>query len=201
VREHFGLETLALCGWSQGGLGAALYTLTHPERVDRLILIGSVGPQRIRYDGTDEAEAAGSARIRDDERAELDAMRDAERVEPVAFSRRFLRVIMSYQMADFTCAERMRSDPHRYPNEWPENLHPLSEATARAWMDVEFHPGSIRAPTLVIHGEGDVIPLAAARDWLRYADDARLLVVPGSGHWPWLERPDVFFPALQNFLR
>jgi pimeloyl-ACP methyl ester carboxylesterase len=30
--------------------------------------------------------------------------------------------------------------------------------------------------------------------------DARLIVIEGSGHFPPLERPDVFFPAVNEFL-
>jgi pimeloyl-ACP methyl ester carboxylesterase len=53
---------------------------------------------------------------------------------------------------------------------------------------------------LVVHGSEDLIPERAARDTASLAGNARLLNVEGSGHWPWLERPDVLLPALDVFL-
>ena len=41
----------------------------------------------------------------------------------------------------------------------------------------------------------------AARLWATLIDDARVLWLDGVGHFPWLEAPDVFFPAADAFLR
>jgi pimeloyl-ACP methyl ester carboxylesterase len=40
----------------------------------------------------------------------------------------------------------------------------------------------------------------AARLWGTLVKDARVLWLEGVGHFPWLEGPDVFFPAVEQFL-
>ena len=51
-----------------------------------------------------------------------------------------------------------------------------------------------------MHGEKDFIPLAGSREWVAGNPNARLLVLPGVGHHPFVERPDLFFPAADRFL-
>ena len=52
----------------------------------------------------------------------------------------------------------------------------------------------------MIHGEEDLIPIEAAREWAISIPNARLLCIPGVGHFPHLEAPEVFFPSVQGFL-
>jgi pimeloyl-ACP methyl ester carboxylesterase len=60
--------------------------------------------------------------------------------------------------------------------------------------------GAVTAPRLVIHGERDNTPLAGNCEWLGGGASARLLVVPGAGHWPHYERPDETLAAVRAFL-
>jgi pimeloyl-ACP methyl ester carboxylesterase len=55
-------------------------------------------------------------------------------------------------------------------------------------------------PRLVIHGERDNIPLDASREWVAGQPNARLLVVPGSGHWPHYEQPELVIEAIEKFI-
>ncbi len=56
-------------------------------------------------------------------------------------------------------------------------------------------------PTLVIHGDEDqLIPLAEAERMARELPDAKLAVIPGAGHLPNLEQPELFDDAVREFL-
>jgi pimeloyl-ACP methyl ester carboxylesterase len=46
-----------------------------------------------------------------------------------------------------------------------------------------------------------VIPVSSAAEWRAALPDARLLVLDGVGHFPYLEAPAAFFPAMDVFLR
>ena len=59
---------------------------------------------------------------------------------------------------------------------------------------------SAQAPALVIHGAEDLIPVGASREWTATLPDAQLLIIPGSGHFPHLETPDLYFSAVDRFL-
>lgn len=59
----------------------------------------------------------------------------------------------------------------------------------------------LRCPTLVIWGERDKeVPLAAARVLAREMPSAELAIIPGAGHFPFLEAPDRFCQLVQGFL-
>jgi pimeloyl-ACP methyl ester carboxylesterase len=52
--------------------------------------------------------------------------------------------------------------------------------------------GSIRAPALVIWGERDrYLPTRFGAAYAERLPGAELVTVPGAGHWPWLERPEL----------
>jgi pimeloyl-ACP methyl ester carboxylesterase len=69
--------------------------------------------------------------------------------------------------------------------------------------DYDWRPGlkDVKAPTLVIHGEVDPIPVVSAVEWASALPNALLLVLPNVGHFPYLEAPDAFFGAVEQFLR
>jgi pimeloyl-ACP methyl ester carboxylesterase len=51
---------------------------------------------------------------------------------------------------------------------------------------------TIAAPALVLHGERDrYIPPRFADGLAAALGDARVEHVPGAGHWPWLDRPEL----------
>lgn len=59
----------------------------------------------------------------------------------------------------------------------------------------------VAAPTLVVHGDADV--LVATDRAVTLAEgipDARLVMLPGIGHLPWLEQPGEAISVILDFL-
>jgi pimeloyl-ACP methyl ester carboxylesterase len=78
----------------------------------------------------------------------------------------------------------------------------LTDATLQLlrtdWTDVLPH---VRAPTLVVWGEGDTIcPSIIGRGIVERVPDARMVVIPESGHNPMWERPEAFLEEVIPFL-
>ena len=63
VVDAAGLERFPLLGISQGGPVAVAYAVRHPERVSRLVLLGSFAQGRRRRATTDEERALADARV------------------------------------------------------------------------------------------------------------------------------------------
>ena len=59
----------------------------------------------------------------------------------------------------------------------------------------------VTTTVLVLHGSREVIPLGAAAEWNAAFPDARLLLLEGAGHFPYVEAPAAFFPPIEEFLR
>ncbi len=74
----------------------------------------------------------------------------------------------------------------------------LRMADPRFWLRAR----SVKAPTLVIHGELDrLIPLAAARELVRRLPGWELKVLEGVGHVPMMEAPVLFLKVVSEFFR
>lgn len=67
--------------------------------------------------------------------------------------------------------------------------------------DVREQARSIDVPTLLIWGDRDpLVPFTLADEWRRALPTARLVVLPGVGHVPMVERPRELAAALREFL-
>jgi pimeloyl-ACP methyl ester carboxylesterase len=81
----------------------------------------------------------------------------------------------------------------------PEALVRGGLYSARA--DISDEASRIRAPTLLVWGERDtLVPLSLAGEWHRAVPCSRLVVMPGVGHVPMVERPREFAELLLEFL-
>ncbi len=70
-------------------------------------------------------------------------------------------------------------------------------------LDVVRELGRVRCPTLVCVGEHDpVTPVAASREIADALPDGlgQLAVIDGAGHFPWLDRPDRYWPLIAAFV-
>jgi proline iminopeptidase len=202
VRRHFGMERMTLLAHSFGPLLAASYAREHPGRVERMVFVGAIGPRR--EDGN--AYAQNTAQQRDTARERrwqgiIRGFLEGTPQEAVAACRDY------EAMNDEAAAAEGRPTGRGTSCDAPAEAvlygyRYTSQITPRrlgAW-DFTGVLGAVRAPLLVITGERDETPLAGHRAWAAAVPEGRLLVIPGAGHGPHVERPDVFFPALDAFL-
>ncbi len=107
-------------------------------------------------------------------------------------------------MGDPLAVDRLRADPGLWPNEWPENMLQAMDrvrSTMASDFDYRREAGRIGAPTLIIGGEVDAIPVEATREWATAIPAAELVLMPGVGHFPHVEVPDQYFWIVRDFLR
>lgn len=120
----------------------------------------------------------------------------------MAYCREYaMRMMTRPMMGRPESAAGARADPCMYWNEWPDNLFRMIRyVLPRAW-DYTARARRVSAPVLIVHGTDD--PNAAVeggRAWAELIPTARLLEIEGVGHAPWLEAPDQFFEAVDEFL-
>jgi pimeloyl-ACP methyl ester carboxylesterase len=190
--DELALERVSLVGCSGGGSVALEFALTHPERVDRLVL---VAPGLAGWDWSAELEAADEEETRlfeagDDEGAAdgqvrlwADGRRAPGDVDPRL--REYTREAVLRSYAHYRAAlERGEPGP-------AERLDP--PASERL--------GEVRAPTLVVVGAADVEDMHGIADRLAAGiPGARKEIVADAAHMLPLERPDELNRLLLDFL-
>jgi pimeloyl-ACP methyl ester carboxylesterase len=103
---------------------------------------------------------------------------------------------------DPSVALPIRGDVCSGPTEAVRRQRLVNQAIWESMGEFDLRPAvaRVRSPVLVLYGETDAIPAQSARDWAASYGDARLLVVARTGHLIHAERPNIFFPAIEQFL-
>ena len=202
IRKHLGLRRLTLHGHSWGAAPAALYAMQHPERVRRLILVSTIPPERKALVTAFQAMAANrdSATLR--RMADLSRTRQGNPADLDA-CREYYQLWFTPFFGDSLAAGRMKGNvcagsPESLKNK--QNVDKFTFASLGGW-DWTASLSKATAPTLIIHGNLDPLPIESARKWSAAMPNARLLELRGIGHFPHVEAPDAFFTAVDQFLR
>lgn len=204
LRRGLGLPRLTLVAHSFGPAIAASYAIAHPDRVARMIFLGPVPPRAgelwTRY------AANLDERLTADERAEL-ARREEAMVrgsDPVQACRAYWAIAVKPRVARAELVSRVTGD---FCSAGAEAIRSgmavAGPHTLASLGDWDFRPGlaAVTAPTLILHGETDAIPMDLVEEWTTALPNAKLVKVPGASHFPYVERPDLVWPAIESFLQ
>lgn len=196
IRVALGRDRLVICGYSWGGLLGLLYTLRHPERVERLAL---VAPAAITREWRDDFESEFGRRMNAPERqAERDALRASglrER-DPAAYQRRAFELsVMGYFKNP---ADAVRLTPFRVVARTQKAVwDSLGSWDLRG--DLQATVSRVPFPaSRILHGTSDPIPIASSRE-VASITGAELIPLD-CGHCPHVEVTSVFVRALDEFL-
>jgi 2-succinyl-6-hydroxy-2,4-cyclohexadiene-1-carboxylate synthase len=177
-------ERFALAGYSMGGRLALRVALAHPDRVERLVLVGTTPGI------ADDVERAARREADDALADELDAGLGIE-----AFASRWGRQpIFKGQPAEVATAaheDRLRNDPAGLA----AALRGLGQgALEPLWPRL----GDLRMAVTAIAGERDGTYAKLAERMVVRIPRARALIVPGAGHAVQLEAPGIVAAALSS---
>lgn len=196
LREALGIPQWDLAAHSWGGGIALLGAANDQEGTRRIVTFDAVGPTSRWLDGLHaRALAFLLSRDRREEYAALAVLdpRELHRDDPEAhavYSRALYpawffdetAILPPPPLALSTTGAAVAARLRREGYDWRDTL-------ARQ-----------RAPTLLIHGEQDVVPIAEAEALAAVLPRAHVLRVPFSGHMPFFEWPALVFDAALRFL-
>jgi len=184
VLDAVGSNRAALFGISEGGVMAALFAATYPDRTAALIINGSY-PSRLLRPGYPWGIPLGTFEQR------IAAIRetwgDGSGMEAYAPSQLSNPEVAAW-WGKFTQMSASPGDAH-------DLMH----------MNVQIDIGgilpTIRVPTLVIHANRDkVAPIEAGRYFAEHIPGARMLELESIDHWPYFGDADVVLGEIQEFL-
>ena len=208
VRRAFRMERMTLLGHSWGGGLAVLYAAAYPEHVARMVLVGPMPPRPGPY--LEQYDAGIAARLDSAETARRAVSDSIQKVaeDPYPACRESLRIFLRGVAGTPEAASRVKGDLCAAT---PTNLRLQGVLTRRVWgsfWDTTATEGydwrplarRVSAPTLVVHGDRDPLPLAGSEEWVQAFPNAQLVVIQDAGHYPHAEQPEQFFPAVEAFL-
>jgi proline iminopeptidase len=200
IRTRAGIDRMALAGHSWGALIAVAYAAAHPERVTRLVLITPPPPTRGRF--WEEFRANIAARTDSTLAARQLAAFTTTTADALTKCREAIRLTMVPYFPDTATMRRMRGTWCDAPGDALGTTLRTMRLTLAAVGEWDLTPSlpQLSMPTLVIQGSEDVIPADVGKRWVAMLPQGRLLVMPHTGHYPWLDAPPQFFRAMNAFL-
>lgn len=173
------------------------------KRIERLIIVDGIPLQR---KALVQAFQDLEARRDSSTRAQMQKWREARLASPgdAAACRAYYVLWFGPFFGDSSAASRSQGDFCAGSAEARRNkMASVDRFVAASLGEWDWRPAISRvdAPALVIHGSADVLPVESAREWAAALPNARLVLLEGVGHFPYLEAPEAFFPAVDAFLR
>jgi pimeloyl-ACP methyl ester carboxylesterase len=181
--DALGIEKTSLVGNSFGGAIALRIATQHPERIDKLVLMGSMG---VTFPITEGLERVWGYE------ASFENMRKV--LDVFAYSRE----LVNDELA------QVRYEGSIQPG-FQDSFSSMFPAPRQRWVDAMCTPEEDirRLPhrTLIIHGREDqVIPVQTSLRLNELIDNADLSVYSHRGHWSMIERNADFNRSLLEFL-
>ncbi|MHB8509520.1 MAG: alpha/beta fold hydrolase [Candidatus Dormibacteria bacterium] len=203
LRLAWGHEKWVVGGHSYGADLSLIYALRHPESVTGIVYISGTGPTA---DWRSAYAVAKLSRLRPQARSrleELDAIPSTIRDADEKVRREYLRLHWSDDLAD------------------PEQIHLLDSIDLDGlFVNLEANRAlagenrrlqesgdlvrqlpDLSVPVLIIHGALDPRPVAAAEAVANLVPNARLVVLKGAGHIPWLEQNTEMRSVVRDFIQ
>jgi pimeloyl-ACP methyl ester carboxylesterase len=172
------IDRASLVGNSLGGWIAASFALTHPERIDRLVLCDAAGYAAVTKTMDPRAFSA----------LHLASREDIRYLGPLTFhDKRF------YEDVDLALKQRVTAGDNYTINQ-------VLDSMIRGEDVLDGRLGAIHKPTLIVWGREDkLISLNFAERFHKEITGSRLEVIDNCGHMPHVECADKFKHALLKF--
>jgi len=175
------IERASFVGNSMGGWVAALYTLAHPQKVERLVLVDAAGLLP-----THDLDLPLLMKLNPSTREGM-----KELVSKVFYNK---AIFMSDMFIDASMRARINAGDGY-------TIRSLSESILRREDFLDGRLAGIKHPTLVIWGREDgVLPLSDGQRFQKEIPGAQLLIFEQCGHVPQVEKALDFNAAVLKFL-
>ena len=189
--DEIGVECATLVGNSMGGFIAAETAISHPSRVEKLVLVSAAGVMTVKPAELTVAKRlarafhAGSARV-------------IARRQSIVRRRRMRKMIL-YGIV---------SHPELLQ---PELVYEIASGGGkpgfldafRAILDYDFSDRltEIERPTLIVWGRNDrIVPVGGAYRYEELIPNSQRVIFEDTGHVPMIERPALFNRVLEDFI-
>ncbi len=199
IRKEFNLDKINLVGQSWGALIAINYVLKNPDRVKNLILL-EPAPGSSEY--LQQVQQTIMKRLSKEELERLMKLSQNPelRSDPKLFIE-FMNLRMKTYFFDSTFAKKKNFN--YFDTERIKKFFSSSAIFGSYLMSYNLYDNikNINCPTLIIHGDYDVIPTEAVERMGSAIKNSELHVVEKSGHFVHIEKPEFYFSTIRNFLK
>ncbi len=196
VLDTLGVDEAWLVGHSWGGHLALHVLLAHPDRAAGVICIDPLGA----YDVFEPFGRNLRSRLTPEEQARIDEIEARRRAGEATYEELLERGMLIWPAFFVDPTTSASVAPERVGLQCStETNRSISEHYAAGTLPNGL-PGVPELPALFVHGRESPMPLESSTETAKLLPGARLVLIDGAGHYPWVECPDAFRDAVVGFL-
>ena len=204
LRQYFDLRTIAVLGHSWGCVLAMEYATRHPDHISHLVLLNTAPASHadlLRFRAQRQlAEVATLAKMGSIAGTAEYAAGDIE-AEAKYYRAHFSNALRQSDHLE-SIVRRLRS--HFTPEDILKARAIEKRLYAQTWLSPDYdllaRLRPLKVPTLVVHGDHDLVPLECASRVAEAVSGSRLVVLSDCGHFAYLEHPTEVHDAIVHFL-
>lgn len=198
LRKALGFEKISLFGHSWGGYLAMRYAIAYPENVNTLILANSIPSCSNGMMLFMDEWFSRMAPIMD----QFNAMSKNEELQSgnVDLHEELMRLAFEAYCYLPKSAHllHLRMTPQAVINE--QIIRDHLGAVLRTEYDLKPELSKFNIPTLILHGDTDIVPAETAKTTHEALIDSTLVILDRCGHFPFVEQPEAFLEEIRSFL-
>jgi pimeloyl-ACP methyl ester carboxylesterase len=187
VMDAEGVERAVVFGCSEGAILATFFAAAHPDRMSHAILYGSFARST-----ADPPEYPWTVAGAQSSTHAMELFRDALG----SWGEGAALVLLAPSL--FGTPEQSWWGRYERAAMSPRSAEILMQANIE--LDLRDVLPVISVPTLVMHRDGDTIPIEGGRYVAEHIPSARFVELHGDDHWPWVGDPDEVCDHVEEFL-
>lgn len=196
IRKEFKLQKLNLLAHSWGAVLATQYAMAYPQSINKIIYSNPAMLSR-EYD-RDAAALSKKKTTKEDSIARANLFKGSPGVKEFD---QLMHLNFQTSAFDRNNMEKLRLDlPANFMEANKALFAGLSKDPAMQ-MNLYDSLKGFRFPTLIIHGEADILPPAHLERMKNNLTSTEVVILKKSGHFPFVEEHDEYIRIVSGFLR
>jgi pimeloyl-ACP methyl ester carboxylesterase len=199
---------MTLLGNSWGGILIGFYAAAHPDRVERMLL-HSPGElsKTLSVTADEELQLRINRQLSAEQKTRLEFVSNPqnwiEAADPKAVCREFYQLLLPFYVSQAENATLLKGDVCAGSHDAVRYQQFVNEQIMNSLGDWNLLSSlsAVKAPVLIIHGAADPTLVKSPKAWTSTMPNAGLLIINGAGHLPHVEQSEIFFKAVETFLK
>ncbi len=195
VRKHFHLKKMKVLAHSLGCLLFGYYAIFYPNNIESTILINPIAASQ-KWQNSNRLDSVSNLILRQN--------RKIYRTSPTDTIKACWDYYAVWARGKFPTPLHARRIWGDVCNCNQQNLlNPIlfySLQSMGKW-DITAQLSKVKSRTLIVGGDKDEIPIDVWEEWKNSLPNSQLLIIDGTGHLPYVDKPAVFFTAVEQFLQ
>ncbi len=200
LRLNLAPGKINIIGASWGAMLAMQYAMEYTDNINALVLLGSMGGSSSGW--VEEF----SANIKKNQTT-ADSLTMAQIESSDEYKNRVPEVMVRYTKTFFRSyfynQNLADSIEIWIPDSAQMKIKGRYANLSRYFNDYNIHDDlkRIKCPTLIVHGDADVIPVYVAERLNKSIEKSKLIILPNVGHFLWIEAPDEIYRVIDEFFQ